>query len=184
MDLHWITRCLIFEIEQGRRPWTCASDSMLPHSVSTFSRSFRVRSQRKLQQILDPIVGLGAGCSKSTYGYGAMEGPFFVKSLWSKLWNCAKRGCRIQQESRARGAETLRSKSGRAWAKSASAPQWMTLAECYIVYDIEPDMLWYDLRYRTSQSDRPSISYTISTYDIELCLFDIECIKPRYHLPC
>ncbi len=70
------------------------------NSVKTIPRNFRVRSQRKLQQILDPTVGLGAGCSKSTCGCGAMEGPFLVKSLWSKLWNCAKRGCRIQQESR------------------------------------------------------------------------------------
>jgi hypothetical protein len=29
-----------------------------------------VRSQRKLQQILDPTVGLGVGCSKSTCGCG------------------------------------------------------------------------------------------------------------------
>ncbi len=25
-----LPKCLIFEIEMGRRPWTCASDSMLP----------------------------------------------------------------------------------------------------------------------------------------------------------
>jgi hypothetical protein len=87
-----------------------------------------VRSQRKLQQILDPTVGLGASGSKSTCGFGAMEGPSLFKSLWSKLWNCAKRGCtgRIQQESKARGAETLWHKSDRAWAKGASAPQWIT----------------------------------------------------------
>ena len=35
------------------------------------------RSQRKLQQIQDPIAGQGAGCSKSTCGCGAM-GQFSV----------------------------------------------------------------------------------------------------------
>jgi hypothetical protein len=105
------------------------------------------RSQRKLQQILDPTVGLGAGCSKSTCGCGAMEGPFLVKSLRSKLWNCARRGCRIQQESRARGAETLQRKSDRAWAKGASAPQWTILAECYIVSDIQVDPDMYDMTF-------------------------------------
>ncbi len=123
-----------------------------------------VRSQRKLHQILDPTVGLGAGFSKSTkelsfisnrqrlkegtfcaselagiearparsgraeyeintYGCGAMEEHFLVKSLWSKRLNCAKRGCRIQQESRTRGAETLWRMSDRAWATGAPAPQ-------------------------------------------------------------
>jgi hypothetical protein len=53
-----------------------------------------VRSQGKLQRIQDPTAGLGAGCSKSTCGCGAMKGHFFVKSLWIKLWNSAKRGCR------------------------------------------------------------------------------------------
>jgi hypothetical protein len=33
------------------------------------------------------------------------------------------------------------------------------------VYYIDPDILWHNLRYRTW--DRPSISYTISAYDIE-----------------
>jgi hypothetical protein len=32
--------------------------------------------------------------SKSTCGCGAFEGPFLVKSLWIKLWNFAKIGCR------------------------------------------------------------------------------------------
>jgi hypothetical protein len=53
-----------------------------------------VRSQGKLQRIQDPTTGLGAGCSKSTCGCRAMEGPFLVKSLWIKLWNSVKRGCR------------------------------------------------------------------------------------------
>jgi hypothetical protein len=53
-----------------------------------------VRSQGKLQRIQDPTAGLGAGFSKSKCGCGAMEGPFLVKSLWIKLWNSAKRGCR------------------------------------------------------------------------------------------
>ena len=39
-------------------------------------------------------VSLGAACSKSTCGCGAMEGRFLVKSLWIKLWNSARRGCR------------------------------------------------------------------------------------------
>ncbi len=49
------------------------------------------------------------------------------------------------QESRARGTETLRRRRDEAWAKGASPPQWMTLGECYVVYDIEPDMLWHDM---------------------------------------
>ena len=52
------------------------------------------RSPRKRQQIQGLTAGQGAGCSKSTCGCGAMGGPFLVKSLWSKLWSCAKRGCR------------------------------------------------------------------------------------------
>jgi hypothetical protein len=80
------------------------------------------------------------------------------------------------QESRARGAETLRRRRDVAWAKGASAQQWMTLGECYIVYDIDPDILWHDLRYR--KWERPSISYTISTY--ERSMFDIEEMKHRY----
>ncbi len=86
------------------------------------------------------------------------------------------------QESRTRGAETLRRRRDAAWAKGVSAPQWMTLGECYIVYDIGCDILWYVLRYRTS--DWPSISQTISTCDIEQCLIDIEGMKPRYRQPC
>jgi phosphoribosyl-AMP cyclohydrolase len=49
------------------------------------------------------------------------------------------------QESRARGAETLRRRREAAWAKGASAPQWMTLGECYIVYDIDSDILLFDI---------------------------------------
>jgi hypothetical protein len=64
-----------------------------------FPRSFRGQIPKELQQILDPTVGLGAGSSKSTCGCGPMEGTFLVKFPWSKLWNFAKRGCRIQQES-------------------------------------------------------------------------------------
>jgi hypothetical protein len=87
------------------------------------------------------------------------------------------------QESRARGAETLRRRRDAAWAnpEAASAPQWMTLGECYIVYDIEHDILWHDLRYRTSRLERPSISYTILTCDTSIerswCLFDMEGMK-------
>jgi hypothetical protein len=72
------------------------------NSVNTIPHCFRgkiprasgVRSQWKLQRVQDPTAGLGAGFSKSTCGCGAMEGPFLVKSLWIKLWNSAKRGCR------------------------------------------------------------------------------------------
>jgi hypothetical protein len=32
--------------------------------------------------------------AKSTCRCGAMKRPFLVKSLWIKLWNSAKRGCR------------------------------------------------------------------------------------------
>jgi hypothetical protein len=102
-----------------------------------------------------------------------MEGPFLVKSLWINLWNCAKRS--------ARGAETLQRRRDAAWAKGVSAPQWMTLGGWYIVCNIESDILWHDLRCRTSE--RPSISYTIPTCDIERCLFDIEGMKPRYRQP-
>jgi hypothetical protein len=49
------------------------------------------------------------------------------------------------QESRSRGAETLRRRRDAAWAKGASARQSMTLGECYIVYDIEPDILTFDI---------------------------------------
>jgi hypothetical protein len=112
------------------------------------------RSQKKLQQILDPTVGLGAGCSKSTCG----------SELWKDLSssNLCGASCGIAQKegARARGADTLRRKSDRAWAKGASATKWMALTECYIVSNIKPDMLWHDLRYQTSV--RPSISYTIS----------------------
>ncbi len=61
------------------------------NSVNTIPHCFRGKIPRKIQ---DPTTGLGAGCSKSTCGCGAMEGPFLVKSLWIKLWNSAKRGCR------------------------------------------------------------------------------------------
>ncbi len=81
---------------------------------------------------------MGAGFSKTTRGCGAMEGLFLVKSLWIKLWNSAKK--RVQ-ESRARGAETLRRRRDAAWAKEASAPQRMILGECYIVYDIDFNIL-------------------------------------------
>jgi hypothetical protein len=38
-----------------------------------------------------------AGNSKRPIAFcGAMEGPFLVKYLWIKLWNCAKRGCRTR----------------------------------------------------------------------------------------
>ncbi len=99
-----------------------------------------------------------------------MEGPFLVKSLCSKLWNCAKRGCWIQQESRARGAETLRRKSDRVWAKGSSAQQWMILAECYIVSNIEPDM--FDMTfYIERQCDlRYCIRYQ---YTISMCVCSI-----------
>jgi hypothetical protein len=61
---------------------------------------------------------------------------------------------------------------------------WMALnAISYTLSNgFEPDMLWHNLRYRTSE--RPSISYTISTCDIERFMFDIEGLKPRYQQPC
>jgi hypothetical protein len=144
--------CLWFHVT-----WTTAQ------SIQFFAAS-AVRSQRKLQQILDPTVGLGAGCSKSTCGCGAMEGPFLVKFLWIKLWNCAKRGCMNQQESRARGAETLRRKRDRAWAKGASALQWMILAECYFVSDIVLDMyeMTFDIKRQCDLQYRIRYQHTIS----------------------
>ncbi len=41
--------------------------------------------------------------------------------------------------------------------------------------------VWHNLRYRTLVW--PSISYTISKYDIEVYLLDIEVMKPRYWWP-
>ncbi len=55
------------------------------------------------------------------------------------------------------------------------------LGECAIVYDIDPDILWHNLQYRTWE--RPSKSYTISACDIDQCIFDIEEKKPRYRQP-
>ena len=47
---------------------------------------------------------------------------------------------KMVQEPMARGAETLRRRRDADRAKGASAPQRMTLGECYIVYDIDPDI--------------------------------------------
>jgi hypothetical protein len=43
-------------------------DIVFDNSVNTIPRSFRGKIPK--EQILDPTVGLGAGCSKSTYGCG------------------------------------------------------------------------------------------------------------------
>jgi hypothetical protein len=66
---------------------------------------------------------------------GRVKNPVTVRHhhsrrLRAELWDRAKRGCRVQQESRARGAETVRSKRDSAWANGASAPQRMILDEC------------------------------------------------------
>jgi hypothetical protein len=68
------------------------------NSVNTIPYCFRGKIPREAaadsRPDIGPTTGLGAGCSKSTCGCGAMEGRFLVKSLWIKLWNSASRGCR------------------------------------------------------------------------------------------
>ncbi len=141
-----------------------------------------VRSQGKLQRIQDPTAGICCWIGSRHFEINMWMwryGMTFPRQI--SVDQAVEFRKKRAQESRARGAETLRRRRDAAWAKGASAPQWITLGECYIVYDIDPDMLWHDLRYWTSE--RPSISYTISLYDIEGCLFDIEGMKPRYRQP-
>jgi hypothetical protein len=79
-----------------------------------------VRFQRTLLQIQDPTMGQarGASCLNLKCRCSALGGPFFVDSLLSKLWTCAKR-CQGTRSSS--GAETLWRRHKENWEKKASA---------------------------------------------------------------
>ncbi len=93
-QLRYRVRCLIFHYGQGGLLPALDRELQMSTQSIQFLTASGVRSQRKLQRIQDPSTGLGAGCSKSTCGCGVMEGRFLVKSLWIKLWNSVRRGCR------------------------------------------------------------------------------------------
>ena len=91
----------------------------------------------KLLQIQDPTAGQGAGFMRSTFGCGGTEGLFRVRSLWSKPWTCAKRGCRNP------GYGVLKLFGGAGMKRPGRRAQ-RVLNECpvdlHIVPDIVPDI--------------------------------------------
>jgi hypothetical protein len=130
-----IIRCRTMHIRYQRRIIDIAfiesisrdliSVNTIPHQYQSipFLTASGVRSQGKLQRNQDPTAGLGAGFSKSTCGCGAIKGPFLVKFLWIKLWNCARRGCRNPWLVALRLFGAGLGRSDAAWEKGASAPQ-------------------------------------------------------------
>jgi hypothetical protein len=106
-----------------------------------------------------------------------MEGPFLVKFLWIKLWNCAKRECRNPGHVALRlfGAGVMDPEQGELplrselhWVNAIS--NMISNPICYdmtfdIVYDINIRYRMVFIRYRRHET---SISTTLfMTFDIE-----------------
>ncbi len=136
-----------------------------------------------------------------------MEGPYLVKSLWSKLWNCAKRGCRNPGHEHMRlfgegmmkpglSEHLLRSKWHWSYPISYSIAYptfktWPSISYVILIFDIEYDI---GIQYRClfiriirHQSFETAISVTLnidlrcrSLLPLISDIFDIEVTKHRY----
>ncbi len=134
--MNWLLkRCQRFASAQWRRfsagcLWSRATwTATLP---TPFSTSTGLEFQGKLLLIQGPAAVQEAGCSKSTSGCGCMEGPFCVRSLWSKkrvevVWNCKRNKYRNP------GHEALRRKRWR-WPPLNS--NWIALNQCWLGFGL------------------------------------------------